>query len=93
MIVREGEYFRVRGPITMDNVEGLLEEGRRLFADGEVKVDLAGVTEVDSTSVSLLLQWLRDASARGQRLTFHHIAPNIHSLAALYGVTDLIPSE
>ena len=72
MIVREGEYFRVRGPITMDNVEALLEEGRRLFVDGDVKVDLGEVTEVDSTSVALLLQWLRETSARGQRLTFHN---------------------
>ena len=75
----------------MSNVEALLEEGRRLFVDGEVTVDLSAVSEVDSTAVSLLLQWLRDAEGRGQRLSFSRLTPNIHSLATLYGVTDLIP--
>ena len=91
MIVRDAAGFRLQGPITMNNVEALLEEGRRLFADGEVTVDLSAVSEVDSTAVSLLLQWLRDAAGRGQRLTFSNLTPNIQSLATLYGVTDLIP--
>lgn len=91
MIVRDAAGFRVQGPITMSNVQALLDEGRRLFADGEVMVDLSAVSEVDSTAVSLLLQWLRDAAGRGQRLTFSNLTPNIQSLAALYGVTDLIP--
>ena len=91
MIVRDAAGFRVQGPITMNNVEALLEEGRRLFAELEVSVDLSAVSEVDSTAVSLLLQWRRDAAGRGQRLTFCNLTPNIQSLAALYGVTDLIP--
>ena len=77
----------------MANVEALIEEGRAAFTDGAVTVDLGGVTEVDSTAVSLLLQWLRDGAARGRRLTFRNLSPNIHSLAVLYGVADLIPIE
>jgi phospholipid transport system transporter-binding protein len=91
MIVRDGESFRVQGPVTMANVEALIEEGRAAFTDREVKVDLGGVTEVDSTAVSLLLQWLRDAAAQGRRLSFRNLNQNIHSLAVLYGVAELIP--
>jgi phospholipid transport system transporter-binding protein len=92
MIVRDGDCFRVQGPVTMANVEALIEEGRAAFTDGAVKVDLGGVTEVDSTAVSLLLQWLRDGAAHGRRLTFN-LSNNIHSLAVLYGVADLIPVD
>jgi phospholipid transport system transporter-binding protein len=93
MIVRDGDCFRVQGPVTMANVEALIEEGRAAFTDGAVKVDLGGVTEVDSTAVSLLLQWLRDGAAHGRRLTFRNLSNNIHSLAVLYGVADLIPVD
>jgi phospholipid transport system transporter-binding protein len=93
MIVRDGACFRVEGPVTMANVEALIEEGRAAFADGAVQVDLAGVTEVDSTAVSLLLQWLRDAAVHGRRLTFRNLNHNIHSLAVLYGVAELIPID
>ena len=91
MIVKDGAGFRVQGPITMRNVVALLDEGRRLFADGQVVVDLSEVSEVDSTAVSLLLQWLREAGGRGQRLEFRNLPPNLRSLATLYGVTELIP--
>jgi len=93
VIVRDEAGFHVQGPITMANVEALLDEGRRLFTDGAVTVDLSAVSEVDSTAVSLLLQWLREAAGRGQRLTFRNLTPNMSSLAALYGVSELIPVD
>jgi phospholipid transport system transporter-binding protein len=91
MILEDGTGFRVQGPITMRNVVALLDEGRRLFADGRVVVDLSEVSEVDSTAVSLLLQWVREAGGRGQRLEFRNLPSNLRSLATLYGVTELIP--
>lgn len=83
--------FSVRGAITMDTVEALLQQSRALFHDDEVTVDFAAVTEVDSSAVSLLLHWAREARARGQRLHLANLNSNVKSLAVLYGVTDLLP--
>jgi hypothetical protein len=41
----------------------------------------------------MLLQWVREAGAHGRRLTFRNLNANIHSLAVLYGVADLIPVD
>ena len=60
MIRREGSVFVVEGPVTMANVEAVLAEGERLFDGSELQVDLAGVTEVDSSAVSLLLDHMGD---------------------------------
>jgi phospholipid transport system transporter-binding protein len=87
----EGALLRVRGPITMDNVQAVLEEGSSRFGASEVTVDLGGVTEVDSSSVSLLLQWAREAQTKGTRLRYVNLNPNVKSLAVLYGVVDLLP--
>ncbi len=92
-IERDGNVYRLRGAVTMANVEALLEQGRRLFEGPEIVVDLGSVGEVDSSAVSLLLQWLRDAQASGRRLVLVDLNPSIHSLAVLYGVTELLPLD
>ena len=80
----------VRGPITMDNVVPLLAQGNALFTAPRVAVDLAGVTDVDSTAVSLLLEWRREAGRNGRAVSFVNFPDNLKSLAALYGVTELL---
>ena len=58
--------------------------------EGVTLVDLAGVTEVDSSAVSLLLEWRRQV--KGAALRFANLPPALKSLADLYGVAfDLIP--
>lgn len=90
----DGRY-RVQGPLTLDTVQGGLEEGRRLFgnADADIRVDLAGVTEVDSSGVALLLAWTRDAAARGRSVAFEHLPNNMAALIALYEVEDLLAAS
>ena len=93
VIEGEGALLRVRGPITMDSVQAVLEQGNARFGTGEVTVDLAGVTEVDSSAVSLLLQWVREAQANGRQLRYVNLNSNVKSLAVLYGVIDLLPLQ
>lgn len=94
-VERTGDVLRVRGPVTMANVEGLLQEGRARMQDGagNVVVDLSGVTEVDSASISMLLQWLREAAKRGHALSVTGVPENMRSLATLYGVDELLPYQ
>ena len=80
----------VRGPINVANVITLLAEGKDRFTAPAVSVDLAGVTEVDSTAVSLLLEWRREAARHGCRIEFLNLPGNLTSLAKLYGVTELL---
>jgi phospholipid transport system transporter-binding protein len=74
----------------MSNVTEVLAESARLFRVTDVVVDLSGVTEVDSSAVSLLLEWRRTARAAARRVEFVNIPPNLQSLADLYGVADLL---
>lgn len=80
----------LRGPITVANVVALLADGDRILTAPEVTVDLAGVTEVDSAAVSLLLEWRRQATRRGGTIQFVNLPDNLTSLARLYGVTELL---
>ena len=80
----------VHGPITMGNVTAVLAESARVFASANLVVDLAGVTEVDSAAVSLLLEWRREAAKANRRIDYANVPANLKSLAELYGVSHLI---
>lgn len=80
----------VQGPITVDNVTELLAQGNGLFAAPEVTVDLAAVTDVDSSALSLLLEWRREAARNRRAVRYLNLPANLRSLADLYGVTELL---
>jgi phospholipid transport system transporter-binding protein len=80
----------LQGPVTMANIEALLEAGARQIEGAQVTVDLAGVTEVDSTAVSLLLEWRRQGLRANRAIRFINLPANLKSLAELYGVTELL---
>ena len=90
MITCEGGRCAVVGPLTIANAAQLAEEGRRRFVDERMVVDLEGVTDVDSAAVSLLLEWRRTAAGAGRQIEFVHLPANLKSLAALYGVAELL---
>ena len=91
MIRRDGSRVMLSGAVTLTNVAALLDEGRKYFAEGVQSVDLAEVTELDSSLLALLLAWLREAKARGQPLTFANLPASAQTIARLYGVHGLLP--
>ena len=76
--------------ITNANAGELLAAGAAAIAGGELVFDLSGVTEVDTAAVALLLEWQRQAQARGARLELTGVPRDIASLARLYGVDGLL---
>jgi phospholipid transport system transporter-binding protein len=90
MIVCEGGRCSVQGPIMVDNVVALLGEGNERFTAQEVTVDLAAVTDVDSSALSLLLEWRREAGRNGRAIRYLNLPVNLRSLAELYGVAEFV---
>ena len=94
MIVQDGDNYRIQGRITIANANALLTEGLKLFVRDGLVVDLSQLEEVDSSAVSLVLEWLREAQRNQRKLRFTNLPDNLKSLATLYGVLDLIqPAE
>ena len=76
--------------ITNANAGDLLVEGAAAIARGEFAFDLTAVADVDTAAVALLLEWQRQAVARGGRLVLTGVPADIASLARLYGVDSLL---
>lgn len=90
MIACDGGRCTVQGPVNLENAVDLLARGNELFTAPEVTLDLAGVTEVDSSALSLLLEWRREALRNGRAIRYLNLPANLRSLAELYGVVDLL---
>jgi len=93
MILQDGDNYRVQGRITIDNARALLADGLRQFSKDGLVVDLSQLEDVDSSAVSLLLEWLREAQRNQRKLRFANLPDNLKSLATLYGVLDLIQPD
>ncbi|HWQ38576.1 MAG TPA: STAS domain-containing protein [Burkholderiales bacterium] len=91
MIERQGERCYVSGAVTHATVVALLSEGEKLFGQGRLIFDFSGVESVDSSSLSLMLEWMRRAALVGTALAFANLGPAIRSLIDLYGLAELIP--
>jgi phospholipid transport system transporter-binding protein len=79
------------GPVTLADVAGLLEEGKRHLEEGVRTVDLSEVTEMDSALLALLLAWLRESKLRQRDLAFANLPEALRTIARLYGVDSLLP--
>jgi phospholipid transport system transporter-binding protein len=93
MIDCNGDRCTLQGPVTADNVVALLAQGAQRFTAPSVTVDLSGVTEVDSSALSLLLEWRREAARNGREIRFRNLPASMKSLAELYGITELLGGE
>ncbi|MGH8754647.1 MAG: STAS domain-containing protein [Burkholderiales bacterium] len=91
MIVRDGSRLRVQGAINMGNVKSLLEVGLQQLNPELKEIDFSGLEEVDSSAISMVLEWLRVSQSRHLQLSVVNIPDNMKSLASLYGVLELIP--
>jgi phospholipid transport system transporter-binding protein len=82
--------FAISGILDAVTVIDLLKDSDRIFTGAkQVDVDLAGVTDSDSSGLALLLEWLRLARLRDQSIHFHHLPPQISALARISEVEDL----
>lgn len=91
MITRDGDNVQVSGPLTLATVKGLFEQGLQSTGKSSMVIDLSQVEAVDSSAVSLMLMWLREAQRNKVSLYFSHVPDNLLALAHLYDVAGQLP--
>ena len=92
-----GEVLKLTGALSFESLPGVLAESAQFTARTDlperVVIDFAGITDIDSSAVALLLEWRREALARAKTLEFVNLPANLLALATLYGVADLIQPQ
>jgi len=89
--LQEGERARINGVLHFTTVTALLLEGNEAISNGRAAViDLAGVKDSDSSGLALLIEWLSVARAAKRTLRYQNIPVQLHQLARLSDVEELL---
>jgi phospholipid transport system transporter-binding protein len=92
MTVRSaGDRIAVDGAMTLPTATQLLDDGNALIAGGLELIDLAAVSDVDSSGLAVVFGWLRAAKAQGKAIRIANPPQDFISLAEVYGVADQLP--
>jgi phospholipid transport system transporter-binding protein len=90
-VPQDGERVRVNGVMHFTTVTALLRSGSVAIANGSAAViDLAGVKDSDSSGLALLIEWLSIARAERKTLRYENIPVQLHQLARLSDVEELL---
>lgn len=81
--------WNISGDVLMTTANDLLKQSQALAIE-QTKIDFANVTDVDTSAISLILEWKRRAKDENQSLTFVNLPANLTSLVQLYDVAELI---
>ncbi|HSV52690.1 MAG TPA: STAS domain-containing protein [Burkholderiaceae bacterium] len=71
----------------------MLVQGLRSQAGTAVIADASALTRFDSSALALLLECRRESLAMGKSFSVHGLPQRLRSLAALYGVAELLPAS
>jgi|688.fasta_scaffold594230_2 phospholipid transport system transporter-binding protein len=81
--------FKVMGQINFDTVTRLFNQGVELFNGFEqVELDFTHVSHVDSSAITLLLNWLRFAKQTKKKFIFHNLPGQLLEIA---NVCEVMP--
>ena len=83
--------FALHGDVTQHTVPELLAGSATLWGGPAATIDLAGVDRIDSAAVALLLEWAREAAARGTTMTLSNVPSGVRAIADLCGVAAFVP--
>ena len=84
------------GPLTHREAPRILREGEAQLGQaqasgtGTLRIDCAGLSQVDSSALAVLLSWQRTAQAAGVALDIAGAPQALSNLATLYGVESLL---
>lgn len=87
------DRFAIRGALTFRTARRANESARRTLADcpaESIEVDCAGVAESDSAGLAVLLNWLARAQRAGRGLRFSNLPAEIHALARISDVDEIV---
>ena len=73
--------------------EVILAGKRALTRTTTLRVELSGVTFIDSTGLSALIALMAEAEVAGANIEFDHVTPRIKRLFELVGVGDIFPES
>jgi len=89
-ITQSNNRWILSGDVVNSSAGDILKASQAFSIVENTTVDFADVEDIDTTAVSLILEWKRRAAKENQTLIFVNLPENLTSLVQLYDVAELI---
>ena len=89
-IAQVDNRWQLSGDVVISSAKAILTASQGFAIANDTAVDFAQAADIDTTALSLILEWKRRAQTENKTLSFINLPANLNSLAALYGVEDMI---
>lgn len=89
-IVQTNNRWVLSGDVVINTASDILKASQAFTIVDNTTIDFADVEDIDTTAVSLILEWKRRAARESQSLAFVNLPSNLSSLVQLYDVAELI---
>lgn len=84
--------WSIHGELVFATVPGLLAQAAGRFdGQGDLVIDLSGVTHSDSAGLALVLEWLDECRQAGRGLRLQTPPQSMLDIARVSNVSDLLP--
>jgi phospholipid transport system transporter-binding protein len=84
--------YALTGELTYATVPDLWRSGGGVFGkDPTVRLDLAGITRVDSAGIALLIELTRNVRNYGGTIFLEHAPPQLMAIATVSGLDEVLP--
>lgn len=89
-ILQIENQWQLTGELLIDNASTILAKSAPLDMAESLTIDFSGVTDADTSALSLMLAWKRRAAEAECNIQFTNVPTNLVSLAHLYGITEFV---
>lgn len=80
----------VQGDMSFATASDLLNQSRELFVGQDaIDIDLSGVSHADSAGLALLIEWLRGAKLKNQKIKYLSMPMQLKALAEISEIDGL----
>jgi phospholipid transport system transporter-binding protein len=88
-IIEIDNRWNISGDVVIGTISPLLATSKNLLLKDTI-IDFAQVTDIDTSTISLILEWKRRAQKENQTIKLVNMSDNLKSLTDLYGVAEFI---
>lgn len=90
-ITAQDSVWYLSGDLIVDCAHAVLKESQACVVKGTaLTIDFEAVTDIDTSVLALVLAWTRRAKTEFYEIQFKNVPTDLKSLAALYGIEEII---
>ena len=78
------------GDVLIGNASAILKASEKFALNQTTMIDFAGVQDIDTAAISLILEWRRRAALENQQINCVNLPQNLTKLTELYGVAKFV---